>query len=150
MRKRWPGPRTRSRDYRNHHPLRAERAPGLGKFAGFGGAVSRLAQFASQGNRQTQVTVSLTYHPPGGLLSHAAARLFGADPKARMSDILNTTCLAGGVRDGIGREGRRGLLGSGLLGSSLLARLIGKQPAAYPVDLDGISCASGKGASICA
>ncbi len=47
------------------------------------------AQFASHGNRQTQVSVSLTYHPPGGLLSHAAARLFGADPKARMSDILN-------------------------------------------------------------
>ncbi len=47
------------------------------------------AQFASDGHGQTQVNVSLTYHPPGGLISHAAARLFGADPKGRMSDILN-------------------------------------------------------------
>jgi uncharacterized membrane protein len=36
----------------------------------------------------TRVTIHLEYVPPGGVLGHFAARLFGADPKSEMDDDL--------------------------------------------------------------
>lgn len=36
----------------------------------------------------TRVTVRLSYSPPGGAIGHAAASLFGSDPKGQMDDDL--------------------------------------------------------------
>jgi uncharacterized membrane protein len=36
----------------------------------------------------TRVLVEMRYRPPGGLIGHAVARLFGWDPRARMNDDL--------------------------------------------------------------
>ena len=79
------------------------------------------AQFASHDNRQTQVTVSLTYHPPGGLLSHAAARLFGAGSKSPherhfvagedlLGDGTTAARLGGPIADQHGSTGQNALI----------------------------------------
>jgi uncharacterized membrane protein len=36
----------------------------------------------------TRVTIRMCYQPPGGVLGHFAARLFGADPRSEMDDDL--------------------------------------------------------------
>ena len=40
------------------------------------------------GGRGTEVRVSLTYHPPGGPLGEAVAKLFGEEPSQQLSDDL--------------------------------------------------------------
>jgi uncharacterized membrane protein len=37
---------------------------------------------------RTRVTVRLSYNPPGGALGHAAAMLFGRDPRSEMDEDL--------------------------------------------------------------
>ena len=45
-------------------------------------------RFEPEPDGRTRVTIHLTYNPPGGVLGHFAARLFGADPKSEMDDDL--------------------------------------------------------------
>ncbi len=40
------------------------------------------------GGRGTEVRVNLTYHPPGGQLGSAVAKLFGEEPSQQLSDDL--------------------------------------------------------------
>ena len=48
-------------------------------------------QFAeAPGGLGTKVTVTLTYHPPGGPIGAAVARLFGENPAKQVRDDLNT------------------------------------------------------------
>lgn len=42
----------------------------------------------------TRVDIKLSYAPPGGALGHAAAALFGADPKSQMNDDLMRAKIA--------------------------------------------------------
>jgi uncharacterized membrane protein len=44
--------------------------------------------FEANHNGGTRVHVRLCYHPPGGALGHALAKLFGADPKSEMDADL--------------------------------------------------------------
>ena len=41
------------------------------------------------GDRGTEITVSLTYHPPGGALGAAVAKLFGREPYQQIGEDLN-------------------------------------------------------------
>ena len=41
------------------------------------------------GDRGTEITVSLTYHPPGGALGVAVAKLFGREPYQQIGEDLN-------------------------------------------------------------
>lgn len=47
------------------------------------------ASFEALDDRRTHVHVSMTYHPPGGIVSHAAAWLIGRDPKRHLGDLLS-------------------------------------------------------------
>ena len=47
-----------------------------------------IVRFDELPNGATRVMVRLSYHPPGGGLGHAFARLLGADPKREMDDDL--------------------------------------------------------------
>lgn len=47
------------------------------------------ASFEALDDRRTRVHVSMTYHPPGGIVSHAAAWLIGRDPKRHLGDLLS-------------------------------------------------------------
>ena len=40
------------------------------------------------GDRGTEITVSLTYHPPGGALGAAVAKLFGREPYQQIGEDL--------------------------------------------------------------
>lgn len=48
----------------------------------------------------SRVTVQMTYNPPAGVVGHAVASLFGADPKSEMDEDLNRmkTLIETGVR----------------------------------------------------
>lgn len=46
------------------------------------------AWFTDLGNGRTQVHFYMTYNPPGGVISHAAAWLAGMDPKHQLDKIL--------------------------------------------------------------
>jgi len=46
------------------------------------------AWFTDLGDNRTQVHFYLTYNPPGGVISHAAAWLAGMDPKHQLDNIL--------------------------------------------------------------
>jgi len=50
-------------------------------------ANSGSLRFESAGSG-TRVTICMWYQPPGGVLGHFAARLFGADPRSEMDDDL--------------------------------------------------------------
>jgi uncharacterized membrane protein len=45
-------------------------------------------RFERMGDSRTRVTVRLSYNPPVGALGHAAALVFGADPKSAMDEDL--------------------------------------------------------------
>jgi uncharacterized membrane protein len=47
-----------------------------------------MIRFESVGDNETRVDIRLLYNPPGGVLGHLAALLFGADPKSAMDDDL--------------------------------------------------------------
>lgn len=47
-----------------------------------------VVQFDEAPDESTRVTVRLAYSPPGGVLGHALARLFGADPKRALDEDL--------------------------------------------------------------
>lgn len=47
-----------------------------------------LVRFDELPGGATRVTVRLSYHPPGGAVGHAFAKLLGADPKREMDDDL--------------------------------------------------------------
>jgi uncharacterized membrane protein len=50
--------------------------------------------FEANRNGGTRVHISLCYHPPGGALGHALAKLFGADPKSEMdADLVRMKTL---------------------------------------------------------
>lgn len=44
--------------------------------------------FESGNNGGTRIHIRLCYHPPGGMLGHTVAKLFGADPKSEMDTDL--------------------------------------------------------------
>ncbi len=46
------------------------------------------AKLESVGTNATRVTLRLAYAPPGGILGHEVARLFGADPKHELDDDM--------------------------------------------------------------
>jgi uncharacterized membrane protein len=50
------------------------------------GSVGRI-RFQSQGGG-TRIHVQMRYLPPGGVIGHAVAKFFGADPKTEMDDDL--------------------------------------------------------------
>jgi uncharacterized membrane protein len=56
-----------------------------------------------------RVAVRLSYHPPGGALGHAFARLLGADPKREMDDDLLRfkSLIENGKARGAGAQVRR-------------------------------------------
>jgi uncharacterized membrane protein len=47
-----------------------------------------IVRFRPDGDDKTVVDIKLSYHPPAGAIGHAAASLFGADPKREMDDDL--------------------------------------------------------------
>jgi len=47
-----------------------------------------VVRFESRGRAHTRINVDISYKPPGGILGHFAAMLFGADPKAALDDDL--------------------------------------------------------------
>lgn len=47
-----------------------------------------VVRFEARGSGQTRINVDLSYRPPCGILGHFAAMLFGADPKAALTDDL--------------------------------------------------------------
>lgn len=56
-----------------------------------------IVRFDSNGDGTTRISIRMSYNPPAGRIGHAAARLFGADPKtqmdadlARMKTLLET------------------------------------------------------------
>ena len=50
--------------------------------------------FEANRNGGTRVHIRLCYHPPGGALGHALAKLFGADPKSEMdADLVRMKTL---------------------------------------------------------
>lgn len=46
------------------------------------------ARFVALGDTSAQVQLDLTYNPPGGVISHSAARVAGYDPKSLLDDVL--------------------------------------------------------------
>jgi uncharacterized membrane protein len=61
-----------------------------------GSTVSSEGQvrFEANHNGGTRVHIKLCYHPPGGALGHALAKLFGADPKSEMdADLVRMKTL---------------------------------------------------------
>jgi uncharacterized membrane protein len=59
-----------------------------------------VVQFQPNADGSTRVHIRMSYLPPGGVLGHAVAALFGADPKREMDDDLMRmkTFLETGVR----------------------------------------------------
>ena len=49
---------------------------------------AKTARFHSTDDGVTQVHLRFTYNPLGGVLTHAAARLVGLDPKTILDDLL--------------------------------------------------------------
>jgi uncharacterized membrane protein len=49
---------------------------------------SGIVRFERRPASRSRITVRMTYNPPGGLLGHAVAALFGADPKRALDDDL--------------------------------------------------------------
>jgi uncharacterized membrane protein len=47
-----------------------------------------VIQFEPVAGGGTRVLVEMRYHPPGGVIGHAVARVFGWDPRARMNEDL--------------------------------------------------------------
>lgn len=47
-----------------------------------------IVRFVPNADGSTRVEIRLTYRPPAGMLGHAAALLFGSDPKSRMDEDL--------------------------------------------------------------
>jgi uncharacterized membrane protein len=47
-----------------------------------------VIRFDPNPDGSTRVDIKLSYHPPGGALGHAVAKLFGADPKSEMDADL--------------------------------------------------------------
>jgi uncharacterized membrane protein len=47
-----------------------------------------VVQFDEAPDDSTRVTIKLAYNPPGGVIGHALATLFGADPKHAMDEDL--------------------------------------------------------------
>jgi uncharacterized membrane protein len=49
---------------------------------------AKTARFHADGDARTQVHLRFTYNPVGGVLTHAAARIVGLDPKTILDDLL--------------------------------------------------------------
>ena len=69
--------------------------------------------FTPSGDGKTDVQVQLSYHPPGGVVGHAIATVFGVGPKKQLDDDLLRlkSLLETGKATGLGEPVRREELG---------------------------------------
>jgi uncharacterized membrane protein len=47
-----------------------------------------IVHFTDNGDATTTVNIQMSYNPPGGVLGHAVATVFGADPKSQLDEDL--------------------------------------------------------------